>query len=87
MKGRKQFLETVSGNQTVIQYVKLFRMPLFLTVLDDELKKYDDSVWEEENSVRETAFKALPVTLYQFNFPKEEIDKVIEQCVTEFVQK
>ncbi len=87
MKGRKQFLETVSGNQTVIQYVKLFRMPLFLTVLDDELKKYDDSVWEEENSVRETAFKALPVTLYQFSFPKEEIDKVIEQCVTEFVQK
>ena len=87
VKGRKQFLETVSGNQTVIQYVKLFRMPLFLTVLDDELKKYDDSVWEEENSVRETAFKALPVTLYQFSFPKEEIDKVIEQCVTEFVQK
>ena len=87
MKGRKQFLEPVSGNQTVIQYVKLFRMPLFLTVLDDELKKYDDSVWEEENSVRETAFKALPVTLYQFSFPKEEIDKVIEQCVTEFVQK
>lgn len=87
MKGRKEFLEAVAENPQMIQYVKLFRMPLFLTVLDDELKKYDDSVWEEENSVRETAFKALPVTLYQFSFPKEEIDKVIEQCVTEFVQK
>ena len=87
MSGRSVFLDAVSGNETVGRYVQLFRMPLFLTVLDDELKKYDDSVWEEENSVRETAFKALPVTLYQFSFPKEEIDKVIEQCVTEFVQK
>ena len=38
-KGRKQFLEAVAENQSIISYVKLFRMPLFLTVLDEELKK------------------------------------------------
>ena len=38
-KGRKQFLEAVAENQQVVQYVKLFRMPLFLTVLDDELER------------------------------------------------
>ena len=45
VKGRKQFLEAVAEDQLVVQYVKLFRLPLFLTVLDDELKKYDDAVW------------------------------------------
>ncbi len=82
---RKQFLEVVTGNQLVIEYVKLFRMPLFLTVLDEEFKKFDDSVWEKEDTVRETAFKVMPDTLYQFSFPREEIDQVIDQCVTEFV--
>ena len=87
VKGRSRFLEVVAENQLVIQYVKLFRMPLFLTVLDDELKKFDDSVWEEESTARETAFKAMPDTLVQFSFPREEIDKVIDQCVAEFAGK
>lgn len=85
MKGKKGFLEAVAANQLVIQYVKLFRMPLFLTVLDDELKKTDDSVWENESAVRETAFRVMPVTLQQFSVPQEEIDQVIGQCVTEFM--
>ena len=85
VKGRKQFLETVTANQLVVQYVKLFRMPLFLTVLDEELKKSEDSVWENERTVRETAFQVMPVTLQQFSVPQEEIDQVIDQCVTEFM--
>ena len=85
MKGRKEFPEAVAANQLVIQYVKLFRMPLFLTVLDDELKKTDDSVWENESAVREAAFRVMPVTLQQFSVPQEEIDQVIDQCVTEFM--
>lgn len=85
VKGRKEFLEVVAANQLVIQYVKLFRMPLFLTVLDDELKKTDDSVWENEIAVREAAFRVMPVTLQQFSVPQEEIDQVIDQCVTEFM--
>ena len=87
MKGRKQFLEAVAENQQVVQYVKLFRMPLFLTVLDDELKKLDDSVWGEESAVREAAFSAMPVTLQQFGFPKEETGSVISQCVAAFMEK
>lgn len=87
VKGRKQFLEAVAENQQVIQYVRLFRMPLFLTVLDDELKKCDDSVWETENTVRESALTVMPDILHQFSFPQEEIDKVIDQCVSAFVSK
>ena len=86
-KGRKQFLEAVSENESVTRYVKLFRMPLFLTVLDEELKKCDDSVWETENAVRETAFQVLPATLLQFGFPQAETDSVIDQCVAEYVKK
>ena len=86
MKGRKQFLEAVAENPLVVQHVKLFRMPLFLTVLDDELKKCDDSVWEKESAVRETAFDVMPITLRQFSIPQEEIDNVINQCVAEFVK-
>ena len=85
VKGRKEFLEAVAANQLVIQYVKLFRMPLFLTVLDDELKKTDDSVWENESIVKETAF--MPVTLQQFSVPQEEIDQVIGQCVADFLNQ
>lgn len=87
VKGRKQFLEAVAEDQTVVRYVKLFRMPLFLTVLDDELKAYDDSVWDRESTAREAAFKAMPVTLEQFGFPQKEIDGVIDRCVTEFMGK
>ncbi len=87
VKGKKQFLESVAENQSVIKYVKLFRMPLFLTVLDDEFKKFEDSVWEKESAVRETAFNVMPITLLQFSIPQEEIDNVIDQCVTEFLKK
>ena len=87
VKGRKQFLETVAGNPLVARYVKLFRMPLFLTVLDDELKKNDDSVWESESTIRETASRVMPVTLQQFSIPQEEISNVIDQCVKEYLQK
>ena len=87
VKGRKQFLEAVAENQTIVQYVKLFRMPLFLTVLDDELKTYDDSVWGGESTAREAAFKAMPVILEQFGFPQKEIDSVIDRCVSEFLEK
>ena len=86
-KGRKQFLEAVAENQQVVQYVKLFRMPLFLTVLDDELKKYDDSAWKEENAAKGTAFRVMPGTLQQFGFPQDEIEKVIGQCLAEFMKK
>ena len=86
-KGRKQFLEAVAENRSIIRYVKLFRMPLFLTVLDEEMKKTDDSVWQQENSVRATAFNVMPITLQQFGIPQEEIDSVIEQCITEFGKK
>ena len=84
---RKQFLEVVTGNQQIILHVKLFRMPLFLTVLDDELKKYDDSAWTEENAAKETAFRVMPGTLQQFGFPQDEIEKVIGQCLAEFMKK
>ena len=86
-KGRKQFLETVAENQLVVQYVKLFRMPLFLSVLDDELKKCDDSAWQDEGTARETVFRVMPVTLQQFSVPQDEIDKVIGQCLAEFMKK
>ncbi len=87
VKGKKQFLEAVAENQSVLKYVKLFRMPLFLTVLDDEFKKFEDSVWETESAVREAAFNVMPITLHQFSFPQEEIDNVIDQCVTEFLKR
>ena len=87
VKGRKQFLEAVAENQQVIQYVKLFRMPLFLTVLDDDFKKYDESVWEQESTARETAFKVMPFTLHQFSFPEEEIESIINQCMDDFLKK
>ena len=87
VKGRKQFLEAVAEDQLVVQYVKLFRLPLFLTVLDDELKKYDDAVWEQESTVRETALEVMPLTLQQFSFPQEEIDSAISRCVAAFMNR
>ena len=83
---RKQFMETVTGNELVVKYVKLFRMPLFLTVLDEEFGKMDDSVWDKEETAQEAAFKVMPGTLRQFSFPQEEIDQVIGQCVKEYVK-
>ena len=81
------FLETVSGNQVIVQYVQLFRMPLFLTVLDDEFKKYDDAIWENGDRVKETVRKVMPGTLNQFGIPAEKTDQVIDQCLCEFATK
>ena len=86
MKGRKEFLEAVAENPQMIQYVKLFRMPLFLTMLDEELKKYDDAVWSEESSVKETALTVMRSPMQQFGFPQEETDKVIGECVAAFMK-
>ena len=87
MSGRSVFLDAVSGNETVGRYVQLFRMPLFLTVLDEEFKQYDDAAWETAESVKETAGKVMQATLAQFGIPKEEIDGVIDQCVAAFEEK
>ena len=87
VRGRKEFLETVAENPLVIRYVKLFRMPLFLTVLEDELKKADDSAWENESTVREAAARVMPVTLQQFSVPQEETARVIDQCVAAFLNQ
>ena len=46
MNGRSLFLDVVSGNPEIVRYVQLFRMPLFLTRLDEEFKQYDDTDWE-----------------------------------------
>lgn len=86
MKGRKEFLEAVAENPQMIQYVKLFRMPLFLTMLDEELKKYDDAVWNDESAVKETAFKVMRSPMQQFGCPQEETDKVIGECVATFMK-
>ncbi len=86
-KRKKQFLEAVAENPAVVQHVKLFRMPLFLTVLDEEFGKCDESVWETESSVKEAAFEVMPMTLQQFSVPQEEIDGVISQCVAEYAKK
>jgi len=87
MNGRSIFLDAVSENQAIVQYVQLFRMPLFLTVLDEEFKKYDDSVWENDDSVKETVRKVMPGTLSQFGIPGEKTDLVIDQCLSEYVTK
>ena len=87
MNGRSIFLDAVSENQVIVQYVQLFRMPLFLTVLDEEFKKYDDSVWENDDSVKETVRKVMPGTLSQFGISGEKTDLVIDQCLSEYATK
>ena len=87
MNGRSIFLDVISENQTVLQYVKLFRMPLFLTMLDEEFKKYDDAIWENKKTAREIAHQTMPVTLSQFGIPEEENDQVIDQCLSAFEKK
>jgi len=87
MNGRSMFLDVISGNQTVVQYVKLFRMPLFLTVLDEEFRKHDDACWENDDSAAETARAVMPETLSQFGIPEDETDQVISQCLAEFAKK
>ena len=87
MSGRSKFLDAVSGNQVIVQYVQLFRMPLFLTMLDEEFKQYDDADWENDQTSGEIARKVMPGTLVQFGIPEEETEQVISQCLVEFAKK
>ena len=87
MSGRSIFLDAVAENPAVTKYVQLFRMPLFLTMLDEEFRQYDDAAWETAEAAKETAGKVMPATLAQFGVPKEEIDRVIGQCLDAFAAK
>ena len=87
MSGRSIFLDAVAENPAVAKYVQLYRMPLFLTVLDEEFKQYGDAAWETADVVKETAGKVMPATLAQFGVPQEEIDRVIGQCLDAFAAK
>lgn len=87
MSGRSIFLDAVAENPTVTKYVQLFRMPLFLTMLDEEFKQYDDAAWETAESAKEAVGQIMPATLAQFGVPKEEIDRVIGQCLDAFAAK
>lgn len=87
MSGRSMFLDAVSENQVIIQYVQLFRMPLFLTTLDEEFRKYDDTAWENVTTAEEIARKVMPFTLSQFGIPGEETQQVIDQCLAAFAKK
>ena len=87
MSGRSIFLDAVAENPAVTKYVQLFRMPLFLTMLDEELKQYGDEAWETAEAAKDTAGKVMPATLAQFGVPQEEIDRVIGQCLDAFAAK
>lgn len=87
MSGKSVFLDAVSGNAAVAKYVQLFRMPLFLTMLDEEFKKYGDETWETAESAKEAAGKVMPATLAQFGVPEGEIEQVIGQCLEAFAAK
>ena len=87
MSGRSIFLDAVAENPAVTKYVQLFRMPLFLTMLDEELKQYGDEAWETAEAAKETAGKVMPATLAQFGVPQEETDRVIGQCLDAFAAK
>ena len=87
MSGRSLFLDAVSGNQVIVQYVQLFRMPLFLTMLDEEFKGYDDTVWENSDRTEEIVRKVMPGTLSEFGIPGEMTGQVIAQCLDTFATK
>ena len=87
MSGRSIFLDAVAENPAVTKYVQLFRMPLFLTMLDEEFRQYGDEAWETAEAAKETAGKVMPATLAQFGVPQEEIDRVIGQCLDAFASK
>ena len=87
MSGRSIFLDAVAENPAVTKYVQLFRMPLFLTMLDEEFKQYDDAAWETAESAKEAVGQIMPATLAQFGVPQEEIDRVIGQCLDAFAAK
>ena len=87
MSGRSLFLDAVAENPTVVKYVQLFRMPLFLTMLDEEFKKFGDAAWEAADTAKETAGKVMPATLAQFGVPEGEIGQVIDCCLEAFAAK
>ena len=87
MSGRSLFLDAVAENPTVVKYVQLFRMPLFLTMLDGEFKQYGDAVWEAADTAKEAAGKVMPATLAQFGVPEGEIGQVIDCCLEAFAAK
>ena len=87
MSGRSIFLDAVAENPAVTKYVQLFRMPLFLTMLDEEFRQYSDEAWETAEAAKDTAGKVMPATLAQFGVPQEEIDQVIGQCLDAFAAK
>ena len=87
VNGKSLFLNVISENPVVARYVQLIRMPLFLTVLDEEFSKLDGADWETESGIRETVFRIMPDTLSQFGVPAAEADKVIEQCLAELAKK
>ena len=87
MSRRRLFLDAVSGNQVIVQYVQLFRMPLFLTMLDEEFKGYDDTVWEDRDRTEEIVRKVMPGTLSEFGISGEMTDQVIAQCLDTFATK
>ena len=87
MSGRSIFLDAVAENPAVTKYVQLFRMPLFLTMLDEEFRQYGDEAWETAESAKEAVGKMMPATLAQFGVPQEEIDQVIGQCLDAFAAK
>ena len=87
MSGRSIFLDAVAENPAVTKYVQLFRMPLFLTMLDEEFRQYDDAAWETAESAKEAVGQIMPATLAQFGVPQEEIDRVIGQCLDAFAAK
>ena len=87
MSGKSLFLDAVAENPAVAKYVQLFRMPLFLTMLDEEFKKYGDAAWETADAAKEAAGKVMPATLAQFGVPEEEIGRVIGQCLDAFAAK
>ena len=87
MSGRSIFLDAVAENPAVTKYVQLFRMPLFLTMLDEEFRQYDDAAWETAESAKEAVGQIMPATLAQCGVPQEEIDRVIGQCLDAFAAK
>ena len=65
MSGRSIFLDAVAENPAVTKYVQLFRMPLFLTMLDEELKQYGDAAWETaEPTASSPSIKVMSVYSY-----------------------
>ena len=87
MNGRSLFLDVVSGNPEIVRYVQLFRMPLFLTRLDEEFKHYDDTDWENDEKAGEIVRNVMPGTLAQFGLPGEKAGQAVDECLAEYTKK